>query len=162
MTLEAGITTRHSAVAYEHLRRQECSSSTNDQIRTKMTQCLRHLKLDAALRSGHKYPHRARHVSRPSVCAGSARLSRSHTFPCGNSNSLTIAPCPSKFKLQLWVTVRARFGHDGLVSVRIYADLQVKNCVAIVTPYDATADSRVGHGAVMCVLAFRVNPPPPQ
>ncbi|KAG8296292.1 hypothetical protein J6590_060294 [Homalodisca vitripennis] len=43
------------------------------------------------------------------------------------------APCPSKFKLNISVTVRPR--RDGLVSVRTCVDLQVENCAAILSPY---------------------------
>ncbi|KAG8251820.1 hypothetical protein J6590_071475, partial [Homalodisca vitripennis] len=46
------------------------------------------------------------------------------------------APCPSKFKLQLSVTVRERCGYDGLVSVWTWVFLQVENCAAIISPYD--------------------------
>ncbi|KAG8283538.1 Cullin-1, partial [Homalodisca vitripennis] len=65
------------------------------------------------------------------------------------AQKLTTALCPLKFKLQLSVTVRPR--RSG-----VSADLQVENCAAIVSPYDGqyTADSRVGHGAVMSVPAF--------
>ncbi|KAG8290248.1 hypothetical protein J6590_086907, partial [Homalodisca vitripennis] len=61
------------------------------------------------------------------------------------------APCPSKFKPELSVTVRPRCGHDGLVSVRTCLNLQVKYCAAIVSPCDGqqSADSRVGRGAVI-------------
>ncbi|KAG8254660.1 hypothetical protein J6590_005213 [Homalodisca vitripennis] len=55
---------------------------------------------------------------------------------------MSTAPCPSKFKLNISVTVRARCGHDGLVSVRTCVDLQVENCAAILSPYGGqhTAD----------------------
>ncbi|KAG8253601.1 hypothetical protein J6590_030877 [Homalodisca vitripennis] len=66
------------------------------------------------------------------------------------------APCPSKFKLYISVTVRARYDHDGLVSVRTCLNLQVVYCAAILSPYDGqqSADTSVGHGAGMCVPAF--------
>ncbi|KAG8290288.1 hypothetical protein J6590_085908 [Homalodisca vitripennis] len=38
------------------------------------------------------------------------------------SPSPTTAPCPSKFKLHISVTVRARCGRDGLVSVLACVD----------------------------------------
>ncbi|KAG8279909.1 hypothetical protein J6590_094375, partial [Homalodisca vitripennis] len=45
------------------------------------------------------------------------------------------------------VTVRARCGHDGLVSVRTCLNLQVEYCAAIPTPYDSqqSVDSRCGY-----------------
>ncbi|KAG8280838.1 hypothetical protein J6590_072129 [Homalodisca vitripennis] len=59
---------------------------------------------------------------------------RSHMSVC--SPSATTAPCPSKFKLHISVTVRARCGHDGLVSVRTCVDLQVQSCAEILSPYN--------------------------
>ncbi|KAG8287216.1 hypothetical protein J6590_043586 [Homalodisca vitripennis] len=64
--------------------------------------------------------------------------------PCGG---IWTAPCPSKFKLHTSVTVRARCGHDGLVSERTCLNLQVGYCAAILSLHDGqqSVDSRVGH-----------------